>query len=306
MSNVLIKPIPQTEKCFLDESIQDKMEYPRGSMLLGERFSFQLAFQLDGGDSMRKVGFLSVEGPLAPYITYQRVDNVPVRNPLYCGKDDGKYLRTQPGLYPDLLRPITDKNWIYITKELQALWIDIWVPEHMEGGAYPIHFVLRDHENELLAQTDFTAEIIPAALPEQTLQMTQWFHPDCLAAYYHVDIFSDRHWEIMESFLQTAVDNGINMILTPVFTPPLDTAKGHERPTVQLVDVTQTADGWSFGFEKLRRWVAMCDKVGVQYFEISHLFTQWGAHHAPKIMANTDVGYQQIFGWKAILPQRKV
>lgn len=106
MSNVLIKPIPQTEKCFLDESIQDKMEYPGGSMLLGERFSFQLAFQLDEGDPLRKVGFLSVEGPLAPYITFQRVDNVPVRNPLYCGKDDGKYLRTQPGLYPDLLRQI--------------------------------------------------------------------------------------------------------------------------------------------------------------------------------------------------------
>ncbi|MBS5725273.1 MAG: DUF4091 domain-containing protein [Clostridiales bacterium] len=297
MSNILIKPIPQTEKCFLDESIHAKMDYAKGSMLLGERFSFQLAYQLSDNDPMRKVGFLFVEGPLAPYVTFQRVDNVPVRNPLYCGCDDGAYLRTQPGLYPDLLRPITSKNWIYITRDLQALWIDIRVPEHMQGGTYPIHFVLRGHENEFLAETDFTVEIIPAALPPQTLKVTQWFHPDCLAVYYNVEIFSQRHWEIMESFLQTAVDNGINMILTPVFTPPLDTAKWHQRPTVQLVDVTKTKDGWSFGFEKLERWVKMCDDVGIRYFEISHLFTQWGAHHAPKIMANTDDGYQQVFGW---------
>jgi hypothetical protein len=31
---------------------------------------------------------------------------------------------------------------------------------------------------------------------------------------------------------------------------------------------------------------------------MSHLFTQWGARHAPKIMATVDGEYKQIFGWK--------
>ena len=35
-----------------------------------------------------------------------------------------------------------------------------------------------------------------------------------------------------------ATDHGINMILIPVLTPPLDTAEGGERTTVQLVDIT--------------------------------------------------------------------
>lgn len=297
MSNIIMKPIAQTEKCFLDESIHSKADYPKGSMLLGERFSFQLAYQFNNADPAKKVGFLSAEGPLADYIHLQQIDSVPVRYPLYFGKDDGAYLRTQPGLYPDLLRPITEKSCIYITKELQAIWVDIRVPENMQGGTYPIHFVLRGWEKEVLAETDFTVEVIPAVLPKQTLQVTQWFHPDCLAVYYNVDIFSERHWKIMQSFLETAVDNGINMVLTPVFTPPLDTAIGHERPTIQLVDVTQTKSGWSFGFAKLQKWVKMCENIGIRYYEISHLFTQWGAHHAPKIMANTDEGYRQIFGW---------
>ena len=54
------------------------------------------------------------------------------------------------------------------------------------------------------------------------------------------------------------------MILTPVFTPPLDTAVGGERRTVQLVDVKVEKEGYSFGFEKFERWVSICKKCGYQ------------------------------------------
>ena len=42
----------------------------------------------------------------------------------------------------------------------------------------------------------------------------------------------------------------------------------------------------------------MCDRIGIKYFEIAHLFTQWGAEHAPKIMATVDGEYKKIFGWE--------
>ena len=37
------------------------------------------------------------------------------------------------------------------------------------------------------------------------------------------------------------------MLLTPVFTPPLDTTVNGERLTVQLVDVRRDAGVYSFG-----------------------------------------------------------
>lgn len=37
---------------------------------------------------------------------------------------------------------------------------------------------------------------------------------------------------------------------------------------------------------------------GVEYFEFSHLTTQWGAKACPKIMAHTENGYEKIFGWE--------
>ena len=92
--------------------------------------------------------------------------------------------------------------------------------------------------------------------------------------------------------------NGINLLLTPIFTPPLDTAIGGERPTVQLVGVTRNADTYDFDFTLLDRWIDMCDRQGIKYLEISHLFTQWGAMHAPKIMATVDGEHKRLFGWE--------
>ena len=139
--------------------------------------------------------------------------------------------------------------------------------------------------------------MINATLPDEDIYFTQWFHSDCLAQYYNVDVWSDKHWEIVENFARVAAKNGMNMILTPVFTPPLDTTVGGERLTTQLIGVTVEGGKYIFDFTLFDKWVAMCDRVGIRYFEISHLFTQWGAAHAPKVMATVDGEYKRIFGW---------
>ena len=67
------------------------------------------------------------------------------------------------------------------------------------------------------------------------------------------------------------------MLLTPVFTPPLDTEIGGERLRVQLVDVKLENGKYSFAFDRFIRWVRLAQKCGIKYFEISHLFSQWGS-----------------------------
>ena len=110
-------------------------------------------------------------------------------------------------------------------------------------------------------------------------------------------MFSEEHWKRLEDFIKTAVHGGINTILTPVVTPPLDTAVGGERPTIQLVDMTFKGGKWGFKFDKLDRFIDICLKYGVKHFEIAHLFTQWGAYYTPKVVAETEEGLKRIFGW---------
>lgn len=88
------------------------------------------------------------------------------------------------------------------------------------------------------------------------------------------------------------------MLLTPLFTPPLDTQAGKERMTVQLVDVQKDGDRYAFGFEKLEQFMRLAEECGVKYFEMSHLFTQWGTKYAPKIVAEVNGARRRIFGWK--------
>mgnify|MGYP007002626099 FL=1 len=85
-------------------------------------------------------------------------------------------------------------------------------------------------------------------LPKQKMMHTEWFYLDCLADYYHVPVFSEEHWEIITNYLKEYVKRGCNMILTPLFTPALDTAVGIERTTTQLLDVRVENGNYSFGF----------------------------------------------------------
>ena len=167
----------------------------------------------------------------------------------------------------------------------------------MEAGRYPVRITATDLRGEILDRQTLEVEILNARLPKQKLIHTKWFHTDCLANYYREEAFSERHWQIIEAFIQTAVRRGINMILTPIHTPPLDTQVGGERLTTQLVDVFVNGGKYSFGFDKLIRWIEICKRAGVEYYEMAHLFTQWGALYTPKIMATVDRTYKRIFGW---------
>jgi len=89
----------------------------------------------------------------------------------------------------------------------------------------------------------------------------------------------------------------MNMVLMPAFTPPLDTPIGTYRKTAQLVKIEKKGQKYSFDFSLMKRFVDVCRKSGIENFEHSHLFTQWGATSAPKIVADVNGKEKRIFGW---------
>lgn len=298
---VYTKIVSSLEKCFLDSRIEDFEAFEGFSMLKNERLSFQLLYYADldspNHDTKMKVTF---EGSLAPYVKARTVGLVPVTMPCYTPvAPDDNYLRDVPGLYPDVLVPMHYHGKITAQRgQTRSLWIDLEPGENLPAGDHTLTLILTNEEKEIHIKESFTAHIIDATLPKSELIFTEWFHCDCLANYYACEPWSEKHWSVIEAFARTAVKNGINLLLTPVHTPPLDTEIGGERRTVQLVDVVLENGEYSFGFDRLDRWIDMCDRVGIQYFEVAHFFTQWGALHAPKIMATVDGKYQKIFGWE--------
>lgn len=290
------------ENCFLDSSVEDYPSLEKLSVLKNERFSFQLLLELDNDDSARRRFFdLNIDGSLAQYVSIREVLSLPVLMPVVTTLSCDNYLRSTPGLYPDLLSPLKYHGSISVVKNnLCAVWVEIDLRnvKDIPIGEQSLKFTLSCN-CDIAASENIIIDVINASLPNQELKLTQWFYTDCLANYYHCDVWSEEHWRIIENFAKTAKSNGINMLLTPILTPSLDTAVGGERLTTQLTEITVGDDGnYTFDFKLLDRWIDMCNRVGIKYLEISHFFTQWGAKHAPKVMATVNGEYKKIFGWK--------
>lgn len=294
MNNYRMIVLSSLEKVFPHEEPVFSPECCRFSGLYGETLSFQSACCFKG---LRKETLkLRVSSALKDSIRVRQVVNVPSAYPAH-EKRDSNYLNHGPGLYPDLLRDLEDDSLVLVPGHWQSLWIDVAIPDAIPGDIYPVALSLVDSQDKEMVSITASIEVIPIQLPAQELLHTEWFHGDCLADYYKVPVFSEEHWNILEQFISLYGKRGMNMILTPIFTPPLDTAVGGERTTIQLVSIIQENNRFLFDFSRLERWVDICKNAGIRYFEMAHLFTQWGAYHAPKIMVTKDGKEIRLFGW---------
>ena len=301
---ICTKLVSSLEKPFLHQSIEEFAPLSFIRMMKNQRLSFQLFHTATTDEpSHRAMLKLQIEGLPEGTYTARTVELVPVSHPIDPNIPDDNYLSKAPGLYPDWLQPLHYSGTVQVIRgQLRAVWIDFEPNGTLPAGTYTVTLRLCAGEDTVASET-LTIEMVNAELPPQTMHVTQWFHCDCLANYYHCEPWSERHWAIVENFARTARKNGITLLLTPIFTPPLDTREGGERLTTQLLDVTVTPEGdYAFGFDKLDRWIDMCNRLNIPNLEISHFFTQWGARHAPKVMATVQAAdgtseYKRIFGW---------
>jgi len=285
-----------------------------------EPFSFQLAYKiLDNPDAevTPDALFFNIRVTGCPDISLYHVACVPVMHSY------SRIVPKQPiGMYPDILIPkkinppiirqtISESPGYRCIESGEQInlaayndsWRQAWFVVNEEGGvmpagAYTVNIELLDLNGNKVGENSLMLEVLDAMLPEQTLYYTNWFHNDCLADFYGLSVFSDEYFTVLKDFLYAAAKNGMNMLLLPAFTPPLDTAIGEERMTVQLVGITKEDDRYSFDFSLMKRYIDVARQAGIRAFEHSHLFTQWGAAHAPKIMANVNGKAQRIFGWE--------
>ncbi len=274
-------------------------EIPELSCLSGERVSFQFAFSTDISAAYE----FSILGDDETEIKTYFVENVPVEYPTFVNAEintleDENYISHNPGLYPDRLLP-TDRDWVQVSEIYKAIWVTV----KAKPGVHSIKIKLKSLDSLKLRYGEVTAEkilklnVVPAELPEQKLIYTQWFHTDCISEYYGYTPYSEAHWNMIEKYMVLARDNGINMMLTPIFSPPLDTEVGRKRPTSQLLKIRQNGSKYLFDFSRVERWIELCKNIGFKYFEIPPLFTQWGARFTPRIIAEVNGVEKDVFGW---------
>ncbi len=292
----LFKTTSSLEKIFFEKPVNiPELKY--GTMLNNEIYSFQLAAYFDAPGEIHKYIKFDIESDIKEIVKIFREDYVAVTTPRPVGFCDDDYLFTSPSVAPDPLFELKDAKGEIFNGQTRAFWFSV-EPQGKYTGKYPINIKIKSDTDEVLGEVTFEIEILNASLPKQELLNSNWFHGDCIASLHNTEVFSEEYWTLVDKYMKVFRKFGLNMILTPVVTPPLDTKVGGERPTNQLVDVYINNGSYSFGFEKLKKWVHLAQSNDINNFEISHFFTQWGAKFTPKIMAYVDGEYKKIFGWE--------
>lgn len=283
----------------------------------GETISFQIAFRdTEGEGSKVSCRARTADGPEGMEVRVRRVLPVMCRRSCDPEHVDGDYLFLDAREAPDLLREPAEGERVVPSREWQSYWVDVCPGQTQMAGSYCVECHVRQTREKVLrrAESDGTGRdvveipeedlymrvivrVIGERLPKLAIPHTEWFHCDGIVDYYGVGAFTEEFWRILRNFLAIYVKRGCNTILTPVLTPPLDTEVGGERTTVQLVDVELERGEYRLGFANVERFLDGCLESGIEYFEICHLFTQWGAEAAPKVEAVVDGVRKRIFGW---------
>lgn len=263
---------------------EDCLKIADGKALKNESFAFQIYVQASEPfclpvrvESDLKVNVYSVKKMKGDCYSFYG-DRTP----------DDYEARAEDNLYPELLR----KCSCVCADEDCAATLFIEVPaDEKPVGVHDIT-VFVGEEKVTLPLT-----VLDQTLEETDLIITHWFHMDGIADYYGVKAFSPEFYEKFESFLAAYKKLGNTMLLVPIFTPPLDTQVGMTRRTAQLVSVKKEGDRYSFDFTEMEKYIRLAKKYGVKYFEISHLFTQWGGECCPNIIVNENGRDSNCFGW---------
>ena len=256
-----------------------------------EIFSFQVAFFDSTHDFLLQRGHWHIEGTLKDFVQIRPVYCVPETLPCLAGSDD-YYLTKGSEIVPDLLAE--EDFFVVRLGQWGGLWVT--VSGNLPEGNHKICISLQMGE-ETVGNVEYNLKVEAEELPESNIKYAHWMHYDCIAQQHGVMPDDEKFLNLLKNYLKNSAAHGVNVCFVPLFTPPLNTAVGKERMTIQLVDVEEKGGKYIFGFERVLRFMKQAEECGMKYFEMSHLFSQWGALHPPKIIAKCGAVKKQIFGW---------
>ena len=257
-----------------------------------EVVAFQIAYCHHTQDLILQRCAFFVEGDLKDYITVHPVLLSPCTTPQSAINDEWYIVKTA-SLIPDILS--NDEYFSVRYEQWHSLWIT--VKGNLPIGKHIIKVSLIDGEGGLLGKTEYTLTVLNKSLPKVAFKYAHWFHYDSLAEYYNVPVWSEEFNRIVFSFIESAVEHGVNTLFLPLISTITNTKVGLTRTMVQLVDVKKVKDKYYFNFDRVKKFMKTAESLGIEFFEITHLFTQWGAKSSIEVFVEEDGILIKYFGW---------
>lgn len=285
---VIVKFISPLEKVFRDKEPQitvfEKKAYKN------QEYCFQFCITSTVTGNL----YLKVESEIANFIDVREVKYVPALMADYVNPDDYRIFTERTSTYyPDLLEPLP-----FSINVISGYWTTLFVTvkSGVPSGKHAIRFITGDYyyrdilSDDTLEFSVSEQELVPCDIP-----ISCWNYYDSIALAHRRKLFSESYYKILKNYFINAVSNGINTVFVPLFSHPQKDKEGITPPIVQLVDVSEDNGVYSFDFKRLEKFLRLALKCGFTYFETSHVASQQGAKHCPKILGKVEGKEQVLF-----------
>lgn len=173
---------------------------------------------------------------------------------------------------------LLDQTSIYVEPhKLQQVWIECQVANEVQPGIYSGHVRLYQHElfedEELLAEQSFSLTVKDVLLPEPKnyeFYLDLWQHCSNIARKYHVALWSDEHFAVLEEYVKSLAQLGQKAVSVIVSEIPWSGQKSFLDPEpsdlfeYNMVRATKERNGlFLYDFSVIDRYVALAEKYGM-------------------------------------------
>ncbi len=217
----------------------------------GERVSGQFVIWSEGERDELRAAVSPLTGPGGSTLPAGAARTFFVRHVMADGRYTGDVLDTAPRLdmYAGTYRPI---------------WLSIDVPRDAAPGRYTGSLTVRaDDGGEKVFP--LALDVLPAALPapaDWSFFLDIWQHPWSIAAWHHVEPWSEEHMRLMKPYLLELANAGQKVITTTITDRPWNSRDYTDYRS--MVGHVREADGsWRFDYTRFDRYVDLCMSVGI-------------------------------------------
>lgn len=179
-----------------------------------------------------------------------------------------------PALVPDVL---FDRDTIRTgVLETSLFWISFSIPHDAAPGDHTIELVLESPSDRTeLRRFHIELAVHNIELPDDSeFLITHWLDIGSLCARYETTPDEEHFWQLLEHYLHDLRAHGNTMAWIPWLEPP-PPAGGPPLP--QLLQIEESNGKFQFGWNRVERYIRICQKLGFSAFEFEHLSSPWGA-----------------------------
>lgn len=171
-----------------------------------------------------------------------------------------------------------------------SIYAEIPVLSHTAAGEYSgvikLYTSKLFEDEELLCEARYTLTVYDVVLPEASkgsFYLDLWQHNSNIARKAEVELWSDRHFEIIEQYIKTLSELGQKTITAVVTEIPwcgqrcfIDKETPSNMFEYSMVDVIKTKDGYTYDYSVLDRYISLCFNYGISSeIEVFGLLNNW-------------------------------